>query len=117
MRIKKEEPLAVVKLAWNCVVALPLGEAHQLQRLLINATSYDGRNYDERTRYAYLQEFKVPAVELIDTRERPLFDATMLSNEEAEEWRDIVSKGLQENEGTRARDAVTPEMWQKMKGE
>jgi len=81
---------------------------------LTEALLYDECGYAEREKFAHTQKYEVPPVEVLSAK-FPMFDATMLTGEEAKEWRDVVRVSMEEDKGANSMDAVSPELWKGMK--
>lgn len=111
-----KEATGIIKLAWNLSVALPLSDAHKMQALLTKALLYAESGYSEREKFAFVETLEVPSVEVASAR-IPLYDATMLTHEEAGAWRDVVRASFEADEGNNAANAIDPENWKKLKGE
>lgn len=108
--MKKVDVLGVVKLSWNLTLVLPLAKAHQLQMLLTEALLYEESGYADREKFAFTQCYEPPPVEVMSPS-RPLFDATMLTSDDAKSWRDVVRTGLEADKEANAMDVVSPELW------
>jgi len=110
-----KEVTGVIKLAWNLSIALPLSDAHKMQALLTKALLYTESGLFARTKFGVLETLDVPPVEVTSARV-PIYDATMLTHDEAVAWRDAVRASFDADEGNNAANAVDPENWKKMKG-
>ncbi len=109
----KSEPMAVIRMTWNLSIQLPLAEAHKLQTLLTKAQLYIESGYTEREKFAYIEMFDVPPVE-ISLGRIPMFDATMLTHEEATAWRDAVRQSFEADTEAKAANAISPALWKGM---
>jgi len=109
----KENPVGIVQMPWSCAMVLPLEKAHQLQILLLEAWSYTEHGYSDGKKFAYISRFEVPPV-ATPSIDRPIYDATMLSKTEANEWAHTVSKGMDEDSTARSDTLLSPELWRAM---